>query len=108
MRKIMLGVMLVLAIPATCLGQTQYWKVVEPAIACRDWDVYTRLLGYKANNDEDGFEMATTAVLRSGDCTILKPGEPVAVLERGFVSVRLRRKGALAEYWTARENVSPH
>jgi predicted GNAT family acetyltransferase len=63
-------------------------------------------MDYEIQKDEDGFRLALRAALRRGECVIFRVGENVAVVERGFVSVKLRRQGSLAEYWTPIETIS--
>jgi hypothetical protein len=89
--------------PSGAMAQDRPLTIARPDFGCRDWDVFNKIVVYIAQKDDAAFSKALRLGLSSGQCTAFRPGETVYVAESGLFSVKLRRKGDLAEFWTFRE-----
>jgi hypothetical protein len=77
----------------------------DNVLACQNWDTYKTILQYIADKDTAALEQAYTLAIMTGDCVVFKRGENVFVVESGFLSTKVRRRGETVGYWTAIENV---
>jgi hypothetical protein len=93
---------IVLASPAPA---QEYIIAHDNALACQNWDTYTSILQYIADKDTAALEQAYTLAIMTGDCVVLKRGENVFIVQSGFLSTKVRRRGETVGYWTAIENV---
>jgi len=93
--------------------------LVSPAVAeqyhitegswfgCETKEEFNTLMGYLVDGDKEAFTNALTAGLITGTCTIFESGETVYLADTSFFSglVKVRRPGAVREYWTALEAI---
>jgi len=77
------------------------------AIGCQDWNVYKTIIQYPIFTDREVFNRAFTSGLFNGECTLFAIGETVDTVVSSFTSIKLRRLGSTAAYWTALETVMP-
>ena len=68
----------------------------------KDFDDVVSLI---SQGDREAFEKALGFGISMGVCTMFKEGETVYVVEPGFVSVKVRRKGDPSGYWTYMEAI---
>lgn len=68
----------------------------------KDFNDVVKLL---SQGDQEAFQQALGFGISMGVCTIFKKGETVYTVQPGFASVKVRRKGEVAEYWTFMEAI---
>lgn len=82
-----------------------YRQITTQRLGCQQWKTYEKIQNYVVHNDKDGFRAALVTNIANGNCLIFQPGEQVVVEDRGFVTVKLRPKGSMLEYWTVIEAI---
>ena len=77
-------------------------------MGCSERDYYEKLITYAVQRDREAWSRARMEGLLSGECVMFTAGEPVFIADTTIFSglVKVRRKGKLAEYWTATEAVT--
>ena len=77
-------------------------------VGCRGCDTLGRLTRYPVQGDREAWMRALAEAVLSGECVLFEADEAVFLSDTAFFSgqVRVRRKGELAEYWTAIEVVT--
>ena len=66
---------------------------------CADKDYYNKTVQISAQNDLEAFKKVLGAGLATGMCVMFEAGEPVHVVDAGFLMSKIRRQGDVAEYW---------
>ncbi|MFZ5774165.1 MAG: hypothetical protein ACOY3Z_01575 [Thermodesulfobacteriota bacterium] len=74
---------------------------------CTSLDYQKKLLGFVVDRDRAAFERGLAAGIAAGGCTVFHTGDRVFLADTAITSgmVKLRRKGEVAEYWTAMEAI---
>ena len=74
---------------------------------CRDRDYYSKLTRFAVQGDREAWSRALAEGALSGECILFKADEPVFVTDMTWTGLgKVRRKGDINEYWTAREYVT--
>ena len=75
---------------------------------CASREYLNKLVGYIVQQDKAAFVKGLSAGVAVGQCTMFTSGEEVFIADTAIFSglVKVRRKGEVAEYWTAIESVN--
>ena len=72
------------------LGSAAHAEIVTSTyIACTSKDALDEAVGYAVRGDQDG----TIQLIMTGQCTLLKAGERVSVIDWGLLTTTIRHKG---------------
>ena len=78
-----------------------------PWLACESEKLHSKITTYSVADDKVAFRKAATAAITNGDCTLLRSGERVQLMDTAIFKgmVQVRRVGDIEEYWTNLEAI---
>ncbi|WP_310631562.1 hypothetical protein [Paraburkholderia sp.] len=77
-------------------------------LSCQSQEQLSKIHRYSIDGDDAAYRKAALEALGAGECTILKTGDKVALVDTAILHglVKLRRFGETDEYWTNMESIS--
>ena len=93
-----------IGIDAASAQSTKTISTMSPG--CRSQEVFTKLVGFQVDHDQEAFKKLLMAGLLSGECTVFKVGDAVYLEDVKIFSglTCLRPKGEISCFWTFLES----
>lgn len=73
---------------------------------CIDKDYFDKTIEMVAQGDREAFAKILGAGIATGVCTMFTANEPVYLVKSGILTIKIRRKGDVAEYWVDTQSVT--